>query len=227
MRKILFLLILILSFNLQAKPFIRFGELVVKPEKVDVYREAIKEDIVDSMKLEKDVYTMGAMPKKDKLNDFYVIEIYKDADYEKVHREMPHYKKFYETTKDIFDDKKGIEIVPIFISETKDKFLLGDNNVVIIRNLKTSETDVKKIKDVFSKNYLLEKLEAIYVSQLKNSPQEWVVIEVYKDENSMKKSHLEENHKKYKEILDSIFTDNGTYLLDGNILENRGNLKFN
>lgn len=101
-RTLIALCTLTVSTALQAAPLFRFGELWVQPEKTAVYRQAIHTDIADTLPNESTAFTMYALPKAAQPNDFFVVEIYQDAQAEQTHRDKPWYKKFVADTQGIY-----------------------------------------------------------------------------------------------------------------------------
>lgn len=68
------------DLQVQAAPFIRLGELNVKPEQLVTTQQAIKENIRTSVQTEPELSAMYAMPQADDAQKIYVLEVYQNME---------------------------------------------------------------------------------------------------------------------------------------------------
>ncbi|MBN6066173.1 hypothetical protein HYE66_06815 [Aggregatibacter actinomycetemcomitans] len=173
---------LALSTTLQATPQFRFGELLVQPDKVEIYRQAIHTDIADTLPNEQTAFTMYALPKAAQPNDFFVVEIYQDAAAEQVHRAKPWYKKFVADTQGIYLDRQLIEVEPRFILEAPAAITLENNTPARVSRYRATENNAD-LTPVFKqqRGQLTNGRIATYLVQSTTNSALWYVIDVYRD----------------------------------------------
>lgn len=186
-KSLIALFTLAISTVIQAAPQFRFGELLVQPEKVDVYRQAIHADIADTLPNEETVFTMYALPKAAQPNDFFVVEIYQDAMAEQSHRNKPWYRKFATNTQGIYLDRKLIEVEPRFILEAPLAISLESDTPARVSRYRAIENDVD-LTSIFKqqRGQLENGRIATYLVQATHDQSLWYVIDVYQNNEALK-----------------------------------------
>ncbi len=115
-----------LTLQVQAAPFIRLGELNVKPEQLTTTQQAIKENIHTSIQTEPELAAMYA----DDAKKIYVLEVYQNAEAKQVHNQSEHFKRFAQATEQAFASKSLTPLKAQFISENNTVLQLNGSYLV-------------------------------------------------------------------------------------------------
>lgn len=99
-------------------PIVRMAQLQIKPDCLAAFREAVKEEMQDALRLEPGVLAIYAVADKNDPTRLTFFEIYASEDTYQLHRQTPHFKKYLDITKNMVLDKTLIEAVPV---ELRDK----------------------------------------------------------------------------------------------------------
>jgi quinol monooxygenase YgiN len=94
-------------------PFVRIAELEIDPARLPDFHAAVRESIDTSVRVEPHVLALYAVADKARPSRITVFEIYTDAQAYDRHRETPHFKKFFESTKTMVLDRRLIDTTPI------------------------------------------------------------------------------------------------------------------
>ena len=102
-----------------AKPMeqalVRIAELEIDAGQIDAYRNALKEEIEISIRIEPGVLTLYAVSVKGQPNQIRIFEIYKDEAAYESHLQTPHFKKYKVETQGMVKSLKLIETEPILL----------------------------------------------------------------------------------------------------------------
>lgn len=97
---------------------VRIARLDIKPECLDAFLIAVKEEMATSLRVEPGVIALYAVADKQDPTKMTFFEMYvDDAAYER-HRNTPHFQKYFQTTKDMIARRVLLEAVPV---ELRDK----------------------------------------------------------------------------------------------------------
>lgn len=96
-------------------PLVRIAELEIDPSQLTAYRNALKEEIATSIRVEPGVLTLYAVAVKDQPNQIRIFETYKDQAAYEAHLQTPHFKKYKTETQGMVKSLKLIETEPIFL----------------------------------------------------------------------------------------------------------------
>lgn len=219
-KSLIALFTLAISTALQAAPQFRFGELWGQPEKVEVYRQAIHTDIADTLPNEETAFTMYALPKAAQPNDFFVVEIYQDAEAEQVHRAKPWYKKFVADTQGIYLDRKLIEVEPRFIAEMPTAISLESNTPARVSRYRTAQANTD-LTPVFKqqRGQLANGRMATYLVQSTTDLALWYVVDVYQDNAALQADSVPNAFGNVAKLEQSDEIQNG-------VMANKGGLNF-
>ena len=97
------------------QPMVRIAELEIDPAQLPAYRDALKEEIADSIRIEPGVLTLYAVAVKDQPNQIRIFETYKDHAAYESHLQTPHFKKYKMGTQGMVKSLKLIETDPILL----------------------------------------------------------------------------------------------------------------
>jgi quinol monooxygenase YgiN len=104
------------SYGQAAKePQVRIAEIEIDPAKLEVYLDALKEQIEAALRNEAGVVALYSVAEKENPAHITVFEIYRDAEAYKQHVETTHFKKYKTATQDIVKSLKLRETVPILL----------------------------------------------------------------------------------------------------------------
>ena len=98
-------------------PLVRIAELEVDPAQLTAYRDALKEEIATSIRVEPGVLTLYAVSLKDHPNEVRIFETYQDQAAYESHLQTPHFKKYKDATQGMVKSLKLIETVPISLGK--------------------------------------------------------------------------------------------------------------
>lgn len=97
---------------------VRIARLDIKPECLDAFLIAVREEMAASLRVEPGVIALYAVADKQDPTKLTFFEMYvDDAAYER-HRNTPHFQKYFQTTKDMIARRVLREAVPV---ELRDK----------------------------------------------------------------------------------------------------------
>ena len=99
---------------------VRIAKLQIDSAQLKNYRDALKEEIETSVRVEAGVLTLNAVAEKNNPTHITIMEIYANTDAYKSHIETSHFKKYKSATKNMVKSLELIETVPIAL-ETKKK----------------------------------------------------------------------------------------------------------
>lgn len=98
---------------------IRIADLEVNPAQLDAYTAAVKEEMEASVRIEPGVLAIYAVAEKDNPAKLRFFEMYADQAAYRAHIASPHFRKYFDTTKDMITSRKLIDVVPVQLSAKK------------------------------------------------------------------------------------------------------------
>ena len=96
----------------------RSADWQIKPEHLEAFTTAVKEEMEAALRVEPGVLAIYAVADKNDPTRLTFIEMYADEDAYQIHRDTPHFQKYFHTTKDMIADRVLLEAVPV---ELRDK----------------------------------------------------------------------------------------------------------
>lgn len=97
---------------------VRIAHLTIKPEHLEAFTLAVKEEMRDALAREPGVIAIYAVADKTDPCKMTFFEMYIDDDAYELHRKTPHFVKYFETTKDMIAERELIQAIPV---ELRDK----------------------------------------------------------------------------------------------------------
>lgn len=114
MKKLLFLLMTALMANTTAHALeVRLAEIKVKPDQIDAFLAAVRENMRDSAAKEEGVISIYAVADKKDPTKLTFFEIYADEEAYLKHTQTAHFKKYIERTKDLTEVKILTPVSPV------------------------------------------------------------------------------------------------------------------
>lgn len=97
---------------------VRIAHLVIKPECLEAFNQAVKEEMRDALAREPGVIALYAVADRTDPARMTFFEMYVDDEAYEEHRKTPHFIKYFETTKDMIAERVLVQAVPV---ELRDK----------------------------------------------------------------------------------------------------------
>jgi len=97
------------------QPLVHIAELEIDPGQVPAYRDALKEKIATSIRVEPGVLSLYAVSVKDQPSQVRIFETYKDQAAYESHLQTPHFKKYKAETQGMVKSLRLIEAEPILL----------------------------------------------------------------------------------------------------------------
>jgi quinol monooxygenase YgiN len=94
---------------------VRIAELEIDPDQLAPYRDALKEEIATSIRVEPGVLTLYAVAVKDHPTQIRIFETYKDQAAYETHIQTAHFKKYKTETQGMVKSLRLIETEPILL----------------------------------------------------------------------------------------------------------------
>lgn len=98
---------------------IRIAHLRIKPERMHAFTTAVKEGMEAALRVEPGVVAIYAAADKSDSTRLTFFEMYVDEEAYQLHRNTPHFQKYFHTTKDMITERVLLEAVPV---ELRDKY---------------------------------------------------------------------------------------------------------
>jgi quinol monooxygenase YgiN len=98
-------------------PLVRIAELEIDPVQLSAYKDALKEEVATSIRMEPGVLTLYAVSVKDQPNQIRIFERYKDQAAYESHLKTAHFQKYKSETQGMVRSLKLIETEPILLGE--------------------------------------------------------------------------------------------------------------
>ena len=99
------------------QPLVRIAELEIDTGQLPAYRDALKEEIETSIRVEPGVLKLYAVSVKDQPSQIRILEVYRDQAAYESHLQTPHFKKYKAETQGMVKSLQLIETEPILLGE--------------------------------------------------------------------------------------------------------------
>jgi quinol monooxygenase YgiN len=97
------------------QPLVRIAELEIDPGQLPAYRDALKEEVATSIRVEPGVLKLYAVSVRDQPSQIRILEVYRDQAAYESHLQTPHFKKYKAETQGMVKSLKLIETEPILL----------------------------------------------------------------------------------------------------------------
>lgn len=97
-------------------PFVRIAELEIAPAQLAAFTAAVKVEMETSIRVEPGVIAIYSVAEKDNPTRLRFFEIYADAAAYDAHIKSPHFRKYFDTTKDMITARKLIDTTPVLLA---------------------------------------------------------------------------------------------------------------
>ena len=199
MIKKLFLLVFSAAFTFGAEAKVSLYELLSTPNNKTLLKQLGRENVLSS-KSEPGTQAIFFASAKSKPELFYVLEFYKDEAAYKKHISSAHFKKFVGASAEILSSKKTISVKKraVFSKNLTPERLKDAYFHITNLSLKAkSDAKFEKIIKKYMQKSVDEGAFAQFAFSQKDTPNKWVLVEIYKDETSFESYRHSENYKAY------------------------------
>ncbi|WCM91858.1 antibiotic biosynthesis monooxygenase [Acidovorax sp. NCPPB 2350] len=98
-----------------AAPYVRMAQLEVDPQRLEEFKAVLRESVSTSVRVEPGVFALYAVELKENPHRFLVFEMYQDEAAYNVHRETPHFRKFFESTQKMVTSRTFLDVDPVVL----------------------------------------------------------------------------------------------------------------
>ncbi len=109
-------------------PVVRIADLEIDPAHLDRYLEIVKEEMAISVRDEPGVLALYAVADNNKPNRVRFFEMYTDDAAYELHRQSPHFRKYFESTKHMITSRVLVEATPVQLN-AKSNAAVGPGDV--------------------------------------------------------------------------------------------------
>jgi quinol monooxygenase YgiN len=99
------------------RPLVRIAELEIQPGQIAAYRDALREEIAASIRVEPGVLNLYAVSVKDQPSQVRIFEVYQNQAAYESHLQTAHFKKYKSETQAMVKSLKLIETEPILLGK--------------------------------------------------------------------------------------------------------------
>src|SRR5215467_13304304 len=107
--------IIVAGAETMKQPLVRIAELEIDTGQLSAYRDALKEEVETSIRVEPGVLKLYAVSVKDQPSQIRILEVYRDQAAYETHLQTPHFKKYKAQTQGMVKSLKLIEAEPILL----------------------------------------------------------------------------------------------------------------
>src|SRR4051794_25275195 len=100
-------------------PVVRVADLEIAAAQLEHYTAAVKEEMETSVRVEPGVLAIYAVAERENPSKLRFFEMYADEAAYRAHIASPHFRKYFETTKDMIASRRLIDAVPVQLSAKK------------------------------------------------------------------------------------------------------------
>lgn len=101
---------------------VRIAELEIDPVQLEAYKDALREEIEASIRLEPGVLTLYAVALRENPAQIRIFETYADVNAYKTHLETPHFKKYKAATQTMVRSLKLVAADPVLLGAKSSDF---------------------------------------------------------------------------------------------------------
>lgn len=92
---------------------VRISEIQIIPEKLNAYRDILKQEAEASVKVEDGVIAIFPMGQKNKPTEIRIVEIYASKEAYEMHLQSPHFKHYKTATAKMITNLKLVDMEPL------------------------------------------------------------------------------------------------------------------
>ena len=98
---------------------IRMAHLQIKQDQLPAFTASVKEEMEAALRVEPGVIAIYAAADTNNPAQMVFFEMYADENAYQIHRDTPHFQKYFRTTKDMLTGRVLLELVPV---ELRDRY---------------------------------------------------------------------------------------------------------
>lgn len=198
---------------------VRMAHLKIKESQIVAFIEIGKEEMEATLRVEPGVVAIYAVADKNNPADLTFFEMYADENACQIHRNTPHFQKYFHTTKDMIVDRVLMEAVPV---ELRDRYNTPAEYTIItaqaeVTSVRIAHLQIKNDQLAAFIEAVKEEMEAalriepgvvaIYAVADKNDPTKMTFFEMYADENAYQIHRNTPHFQKYFHTTKDMIVD--------------------
>ena len=198
---------------------IRMAHLQIKQDQLSTFTASVKEEMEAALRVEPGVFAIYAAADANNPANMVFFEMYKDENAYQLHRDTPHFQKYFHTTKDMISDRVLLELVPV---ELRDRYNTPADYADVRKDAQASSIriahlQIKKDQLPAFLDSVKEEMEAalrvepgviaIYAAADKNDPTKMTFFEMYVDEAAYQTHRDTPHFQKYFHTTKDMISD--------------------
>ncbi len=198
---------------------IRMAHLQIKQDQLSAFTASVKEEMEAALRVEPGVFAIYAAADANNPANMVFFEMYKDENAYQIHRDTPHFQKYFHTTKDMISDRVLLELVPV---ELRDRYNTPADYADVRKDAQASSIriahlQIKKDQLPAFLDSVKEEMEAalrvepgviaIYAAADKNDPTKMTFFEMYVDEAAYQTHRDTPHFQKYFHTTKDMISD--------------------
>ena len=198
---------------------IRMAHLQIKENQLSDFNASVKEEMEAALRVEPGVFAIYAAADTSNPANMVFFEMYKDENAYQLHRDTPHFQKYFNTTKDMISDRVLLELVPV---ELRDRYntpadYADAKKDAQASSIRIAHLQIKKDQLPAFLDSVKEEMEAalrvepgviaIYAAADKNDPTKMTFFEMYVDEAAYQTHRDTPHFQKYFHTTKDMISD--------------------
>lgn len=198
---------------------IRMAHLQIRQDQLSAFTSSVKEEMEAALRVEPGVFAIYAAADTNNPANMVFFEMYKDENAYQLHRDTPHFQKYFHTTKDMISDRVLLELVPV---ELRDRYNTPADYADVRKDAQASSIriahlQIKKDQLPAFLDSVKEEMEAalrvepgviaIYAAADKSDPTKMTFFEMYVDEAAYQTHRNTPHFQKYFHTTKDMISD--------------------
>ena len=198
---------------------IRMAHLQIKQDQLPAFTASVKEEMEAALRVEPGVIAIYAAADTNNPAQMVFFEMYADENDYQIHRDTPHFQKYFRTTKDMITGRVLLELVPV---ELRDRYNTPADYADATKDAQVSSIRIAHLQiregHLFAfMDAVKEEMEAalrvepgviaIYAAADTNDPTKMTFFEMYVDEAAYQAHRDTPHFQKYFHITRDMITD--------------------
>ncbi|MDO4902716.1 MAG: antibiotic biosynthesis monooxygenase family protein [Limosilactobacillus sp.] len=216
--------------NINSDAIFKMHQIEIKPDTNDEYLNANRGDMITAVAIEDGTFGMYASHDPQDLTKNYIFEVFDDQEAYEAHKNSAQYHQFRQEIDGIITSDKETYMEPQFMAHQNVALNISTPNdlwVNVVR-IKLKDGHFDDYKEAVSKQLQTaidtdDSFLAIYAGNIKGTPNDWIVYEVFQSEEDYRNHTAGQYYKDYVEKTKDWIEEKHISQSIGDILVNQGN----
>ena len=198
---------------------IRMAHLQIRQDQLSAFTASVREEMEAALRVEPGVFAIYAAADRNDPANMVFFEMYRDENAYQIHRDTPHFQKYFNTTRDMISKRVLLELVPV---ELRDRYNTPADyadakkdaaaSSIRIAHLKIREDQLPafldSVKEEMEAALRVEPgVIAIYAAADRNDPTKMTFFEMYVDEAAYQTHRNTPHFQKYFNTTRDMITE--------------------